>query len=83
MGIGGIGPNTGYTPLNLFVAQSDENMQRVASEFDQMIKQGYGAETAVEEALRRNKLTKWDFTSADWQRLSRHVENVASSRRSY
>jgi len=83
MTISGIGPATGYTPLDLFIAQSDENVQKVTIDFEKMIQQGYGAENAVEEALRRHSLSKWDFTSGDWQKLSRHVENVAASKRGY
>lgn len=83
MGISGIGPHTGYTPLDMFVAQSDENLQRATQTFDEALKQGYGIEMAADEALRALRLTKWDFTASDWQRLSRHVENAAASRSSH
>ncbi|MBO7535555.1 MAG: hypothetical protein J6T34_00250 [Bacilli bacterium] len=81
--IGRIGPGTGITGLDLFVAQSGENVQSFNEVFQEALNRGFETASAADEALRILHLTKYDFTSSDWQRVTRHVENAAASRSSH
>lgn len=61
---------TGIQALDLFIVQSAKNRQKVIAELANSTTDIY-----VDDILMRNKLTRADFTDADWNIISDYMED--------